>query len=135
MGHIVSLNFHFIFFGISDTLENLNFRILYFLFQLEERERDAAREGERKVRGSDRPSSSRPSIQSSSSSKRARLEGPGGGGHASANNLDADEALDELNKCFWTDSYYAIKLSSASSSRVQCPIYEIYAHAIAISIK
>merc|ERR1712061_677734 len=58
-----------------------------FKAELEERERDAARDGDRKIRGSDRPSSSRPSIQSSSSSKRARLEGPGGGGHASTNNL------------------------------------------------
>ena len=74
------------------------------IFQLEERERDATREGDRKVRGSDRPSSSRPSIQSSSSSKRARLEGPGGGGHASTNNLDADEPLDDSDDSDESDS-------------------------------
>lgn len=64
---------------------------------MEDRERDAARECDSgKVRASDRPSSSRPSIQFSSS-KHAILEVPGGGGgggHTSANNLDADEPLD-----------------------------------------
>ena len=65
---------------------------------MEDREREAGREsGDRKVRGSDRPSSSRPSVQSSSN-KRARLEGP------STNNLDADEPLDDSDESEDSDS-------------------------------
>ena len=71
--------------------------------QLEDREREASRENtDRKIRGSDRPSSSRPSVQSSSN-KRARLEGPGSG-HASANNLDADEPLEDSDEDDDSDS-------------------------------
>ena len=70
---------------------------------MEDREREASRENtDRKIRGSDRPSSSRPSVQSGSN-KRARLEGPGGG-HASANNLDADEPLEDSDEDDDSDS-------------------------------
>ena len=69
--------------------------------QLEDREREASRENtDRKIRGSDRPSSSRPSVQSSSN-KRARLEGPGS---ASTNNLDADEPLEDSDEDDDSDS-------------------------------
>ena len=68
---------------------------------MEDREREASRENtDRKIRGSDRPSSSRPSVQSSSN-KRARLEGPGS---ASANNLDADEPLEDSDEDDDSDS-------------------------------
>ena len=71
------------------------------MFQLEDREREATREGgDRKLRGSDRPTSSRPSVQSSSN-KRARLEGPG---HAGTSNLDADEPLDDSDDSDDSDS-------------------------------
>lgn len=72
-----------------------------FKSELEDREREATREGgDRKLRGSDRPTSSRPSVQSSSN-KRARLEGPG---HAGTNNLDADEPLDDSDDSDDSDS-------------------------------
>jgi len=72
-----------------------------FKSELEDREREASRENtDRKIRGSDRPSSSRPSVQSSSN-KRARLEGPGS---ASANNLDADEPLEDSDEDDDSDS-------------------------------
>ena len=68
---------------------------------MEDREREASRENtDRKIRGSDRPSSSRPSVQSSSN-KRARLEGPGS---TSANNLDADEPLEDSDEDDDSDS-------------------------------
>ena len=67
---------------------------------MEDREREAGRESG--TRKSDRPSSSRPSVQSSSN-KRARLEGPGGG-HTSTNNLDADEPLDDSDESDDSDS-------------------------------
>ena len=70
---------------------------------MEDREREASRENtDRKMRGSDRPSSSRPSVQSSSN-KRARLEGPGSG-HTSTSNLDADEPLDDSEDSEDSDS-------------------------------
>lgn len=74
-----------------------------FKSELEDREREAGRENtDRKVRGSDRPSSSRASVQSSSS-KRTRLEGPGEV-KASASNLDADEPLDDSDDSDDSDS-------------------------------
>ena len=73
--------------------------LIYFeIFQLEDRELEASRENkDRKIRGSDRPSSSRQSVQSSSS-KRARLEAP------STQNLDADEPLDDSDDSDDSDS-------------------------------
>merc|ERR1712150_431559 len=74
-----------------------------FKSELEDREREASSENtDRKVRGSDRPSSSRTSAQSSSS-KRSRLEGPGGS-QASTSNLDADEPLDDSDDSDDSDS-------------------------------
>jgi len=69
-----------------------------FKSELEDRELEASRENkDRKIRGSDRPSSSRQSVQSSSS-KRARLEAP------STQNLDADEPLDDSDDSDDSDS-------------------------------
>ena len=92
-----------IFFRNRNNYAGLQYIYYEIYFQLEDREREASRENtDRKVRGSDRPSSSRPSVQSSST-KRARLEGPGGG-HTSTSNLDADEPLDDSEDSEDSDS-------------------------------